>query len=197
MMKEGKAYRFKIPTSKAVEYEKINLPVDPYVLGAFLGNGVKDIQHTLGLSSGNEFVPNEIARIIGGKTQKRKSVYTWYFYKEDGSRFLSKMFPDEYDSLLTQTKCNEKYIPDIYKTASIEQRWALLQGLFDTDGCIEDKDRFHLTYSTTSARLRDDICEVIYSLGMNCSWWLSRKAGVRTAKSDQYLPYGCGKDSNQ
>ena len=156
------------------------------MLGAFLGNGVKDMQHTLGLSSGNEFVPNEIARIIGGETQKRKSVYTWYFYKKDGSRFLSKMFPDEYDSLLTQTKCNEKYIPDIYKTASIEQRWALLQGLFDTDGCIEDKDRFHLTYSTTSAKLRDDICEVIYSLGMNCSWWLSRKAGVRTAKSDQY-----------
>lgn len=185
-LKEGKAYRFKIPTSKAVEYAKTNLPVDPYVLGAFLGNGVKDMQHTLGLSSGNEFVPNEIARIIGGETQKRKSVYTWYFYKKDGSRFLSKMFPDEYDSLLTQTKCNEKYIPDIYKTASIEQRWALLQGLFDTDGCIEDKDRFHLTYSTTSAKLRDDICEVIYSLGMNCSWWLSRKAGVRTAKSDQY-----------
>ena len=185
-LKEGKAYRFKIPTSKAVEYAKTNLPVDPYVLGAFLGNGVKDMQHTLGLSSGNEFVPNEIARIIGGETQKRKSVYTWYFYKKDGSRFLSKMFPDEYDSLLTQTKCNEKYIPDIYKTASIEQRWALLHGLFDTDGCIEDKDRFHLTYSTTSAKLRDDICEVIYSLGMNCSWWLSRKAGVRTAKSDQY-----------
>lgn len=60
------------------------------------------------------------------------------------------------------------------------------QGLFDTDGCIEDKDRFHLTYSTTSEKLRDDICEVIYSLGMSCSWWLSRKAGVRTAKADQY-----------
>lgn len=71
-LKEGKAYRFKIPTSKAVEYAKTNLPVDPYVLGAFLGNGVKDMQHTLGLSSGNEFVPNEIARIIGGETQKEK-----------------------------------------------------------------------------------------------------------------------------
>ena len=149
-------------------------------------NGVKDIHHALGVSSGNGFVPNEIAKIIECRTQKRKNAHTWYFYKEDDSRFLSKTYPDEYDSLLTQTKCGDKYIPDIYKTASIEQRWALLQGLFDTDGCIEDKDRFHLTYSTTSARLRDDICEVIYSLGMSCSWWLSRKAGIRTAKSDQY-----------
>ena len=125
--------------------------------------------------------------LLEAKHGKEKSAHTWYFYKkEDGSRFLSKDFDEEYDLLLTQTRCGDKYIPDIYKTASIEQRWALLQGLFDTDGCIEDKDRFHLTYSTTSEKLRDDICEVIYSLGMSCSWWLSRKAGVRTAKADQY-----------
>lgn len=185
-LREGKSYRFRLPMNDAVEYADATLPVEPYVLGAFLGNGCKDSQHALALSSGNEFVPNEIARIIECKTRKRKSAHTWYFYKEDGSRFLSKDFDDEYDLLLTQTKCGDKYIPDIYKTASIEQRWALLQGLFDTDGCIEDKDRFHLTYSTTSAKLRDDICEVIYSLGMSCSWWMSRKAGVRTAKSDQY-----------
>ena len=185
-LREGKSYRFRLPMNDAVEYADATLPVEPYVLGAFLGNGCKDSQHALALSSGNEFVPNEIARIIECKTRKRKSAHTWYFYKEDGSRFLSKDFDDEYDLLLTQTKCGDKYIPDIYKTASIEQRWALLQGLFDTNGCIEDKDRFHLTYSTTSAKLRDDICEVIYSLGMSCSWWMSRKAGVRTAKSDQY-----------
>ena len=83
-----------------------------------------DAQHTLSLSSGNEFVPNEIARIIGGETRKRKSAHTWYFYKkEDDSRFLSKDFDEEYDLLLTQTRCGDKYIPDIYKTASIEQRW--------------------------------------------------------------------------
>lgn len=185
-LRAGRAYRFRLPMNAAVEYQEADLPLNPYVLGAFLGNGCKDPQHALSLSSGNEFVPNEIAKIIGCRTRKRKNAHTWYFYKEDDSRFLSKAYPDEYDSLLTQTKCGDKYIPDIYKTASIEQRWALLQGLFDTDGCIEDKDRFHLTYSTTSAKLRDDICEVIYSLGMNCSWWLSRKAGVRTAKSDQY-----------
>ena len=82
----------------------------------FLGNGCKDSQHTLGLSSGNEFVPNEIARIIECKTRKRKSAHTWYFYKEDdNSRFLSKTFPDEYDLLLTQTKCGDKYMQDKYQ----------------------------------------------------------------------------------
>ena len=175
-LKQGRAYKFRLPMNDAVEYPEADLPVNPYVLGAFLGNGAKDAQHVLALSSGNDFVPNEIAKIIKCRTKKRKSAYTWYFYKEDDSRFSSKNYPDEYDALLTQTKCGDKYIPDIYKTASIEQRWALLQGLFDTDGCIEDKDRFHLTYSTTSEKLRDDICEVIYSLGMSCSWWLSRKA---------------------
>lgn len=188
-LREGKSYRFRIPMNDAVEYAKVDLPVDPYVLGAFLGNGCRKETHALEFSSGNDFVPNEIAKILNVDTIKaHKNNNTWIFkkHKDDKNRLHGYDICPDLDELLTQTKCGNKYIPDVYKTASIEQRWALLQGLFDTDGCIEDKDRFHLTYSTTSAKLRDDICEVIYSLGMSCSWWLSRKAGVRTAKSDQY-----------
>lgn len=185
-VRSGKSYRFRLPMNDAVEYPEAELPLNPYVLGAFLGNGCKDAQYALALSSGNDFVPNEVARILGVVARQRKSSYTWYFYKGERDRVSSKEYPKEYTILLTQTSCNDKYIPEIYKTASIEQRWALLQGLFDTDGCIESKDRFHLTYSTTSEKLRDDVCEVIYSLGMSCTWRRSRKAGERTAKKDQY-----------
>ena len=188
-LREGKSYRFRLPMNDAVEYAKADLPVAPYVLGAFLGNGCKRETHALEISSGNEFVPNEIARMLDVDVLKaHKGNNSWIFRKhgDDNHRLHGYDICPELDELLTQTRCGDKYIPDIYKTASIEQRWTLLQGLFDTDGCIEDKDRFHLTYSTTSAKLRDDICEVIYSLGMSCSWWMSRKAGVRSAKSDQY-----------
>lgn len=185
-LRAGRAFRFRLPMNDAVAYEKQELPIDPYIMGAFLGNGCKDKVHALSLSSGNEFVPNEIAKILNCKVRKRKNAHTWYFYEDENHRMSSKIYSTEIDTLLTQTKCSDKYIPDIYKTASIEQRWALLQGLFDTDGCIERNDRFHLTYSTTSEKLRDDICEVIYSLGMSCSWRMSREAGVRTAKKDQY-----------
>ena len=63
-LKDGRTYRFRLPMNSAVKYPEALLPIDPYVLGAFLGNGCKDALHTLRLSSGNEFVPNEIARII-------------------------------------------------------------------------------------------------------------------------------------
>lgn len=189
-MRSGKKYRFRLPMNDAVEYHNVNLPIDPYVLGAFLGNGCKRDYHTLELSSGNDFVPNEVARLLGIYVEKtRSNNYSWIFKKnqDSKSRIHSYELCPELDYLLTQTKSGDKYIPDIYKTASIEQRWALLQGLFDADGCIEDKDRFHLTYTTASEKLRDDICEVIYSLGMSCTWRLGRKAGVGNAKSDQYV----------
>ena len=37
---------------------------------------------------------------------------------------------------------------------SIEQRKELLYGLMDTDGCVEDKNRF--SFSTTSKKLAED-----------------------------------------
>lgn len=188
-LREGRAYRFRIPMNGAAEYPEAKLPLDPYVLGVFLGNGCRKETHALEISSGNDFVPNEVAKILDVDVFKaNKNNHSWIFRKhgDNKNRLHGYDICPELDGLLSQTRCGDKYIPDIYKTASIEQRWALLQGLFDTDGYIEDKDRFHLTYSTTSEKLRDDICEVIYSLGMSCSWWLSRKAGVRTAKADQY-----------
>lgn len=187
-VKAGRAYRYRLPMNEAAAYPEKNLPLDPYVLGAFLGNGCKKESGHLEMSSGNEFVPMEVAKLLGCSVKRNSGHnYAWCFYEEEeGKHLKAKTTIPELADLLVDTYCHNKYIPELYKTASIQQRWTLLQGLFDTDGCIERNDRFHLTYSTTSERLRDDILEVIYSLGMSASWWLSRKAGVRTAKHDQY-----------
>ena len=187
-VKAGRAYRYRLPMNEAVAYPERDLPLDPYVLGAFLGNGCVNSTGVLELSSGNDFVPKEVARLLNADTKKRTTSYGWQFYKSQdaNNRIYAADISKDLEALLAYTHCHNKYIPEMYKTASIQQRWALLQGLFDTDGCIERNDRFHLTYSTTSESLRDDILEVIYSLGMSATWWLSRKAGVRTAKHDQY-----------
>lgn len=185
----GKSYRFRIPVNGAAEYEPQNLPIDPYVLGAFLGNGCKEKNRHLELSSGNDFVPTEIARILGAQAFKAPSNnYTWTFRRVDGSLVHSYDITNLQwmQELLSSTLSGDRYIPEMYRIGSVEQRWALLQGLFDTDGCIEANDRFHLTYWTTSELLRDHVCEVVRSLGLNCSWRVFRKAGTRTAKADQY-----------
>lgn len=61
----------------------------------------------------------------------------------------------------------QKFIPKEYQTGSIEQRWHLIQGLFDTDGSISNNNRFRISYSTTSLKLAKDIQHVLYSLGIS------------------------------
>lgn len=64
---------------------------------------------------------------------------------------------------LSNKKAWDKFIPDIYKYASLEDRIALLQGLMDTDGTI--KKRGEASYCTTSKQLALDMIELVRSLG--------------------------------
>jgi deoxycytidine triphosphate deaminase len=57
-----------------------------------------------------------------------------------------------------------KHIPEMYMRASIEQRLALLQGLMDSDGYIDDYGRCEFT--STNERISDAVVELAASLGL-------------------------------
>jgi hypothetical protein len=57
----------------------------------------------------------------------------------------------------------EKHVPIDYLRANIEDRWALLRGLMDTDG--ECEKSAHCVFTTTSPHLRDAMVELVRSLG--------------------------------
>jgi hypothetical protein len=59
---------------------------------------------------------------------------------------------------------HNKFIPDAYKYAPLEDRIALLQGLFDSDGNCEKRDG-QVSYHSTSKQLIEDIQFVIRSIG--------------------------------
>lgn len=61
---------------------------------------------------------------------------------------------------------NENYILSKYKYGSIEQRYSLLQGLFDVNGII-DKDN-NVLYIASNIRLAKDVKFVLNSLGYIC-----------------------------
>lgn len=168
-----------IPLCNAVEYPTQHFKIDPYVMGSFLGDGCCTIDE-LQMSSTDVEQINEIAKLIGAMPIYRKDNH-WGFKIIDGyeqhatninktnNYYHTKQFFKGYeDNLLCYSY--EKSIPYEYKYGSIAQRYDLLQGLFDTDGCIHKRigkttNDYHISYTTTSEKLKNDVLDIIYSLG--------------------------------
>ena len=151
--------RFYVPSHCARQYEEKKVTVDPYVYGAFIGNGCLTSDY-LEFSSDDEETVNKVALLMGFDYKKRSvHNYTWDFFKSGRHVRTTDYF--------TKAYAKDKYIPDCYKYNSIQTRWELLRGLFDTDGsAVLSEGRLHVSYSTISKRLAEDIKEVLNSLGI-------------------------------
>lgn len=170
--KESKRKEYvKIPLCEPIKYEVKELPIDPYVLGASLGNGCLSEQ-SFTISSGDQFVPEKVAGIIGCTAERqclRNYSYKFRLPEAKKGKTRSIVWLQTKDIIgcaipgLMNAKSADKFIPKDYLTASVEQRTALLQGLLDTDGTADSRGR--VSYSTTSRRLANDITELVRSLG--------------------------------
>lgn len=168
--------KYFIPMNQAVKWPEMKYDVDPYVVGAMIGNGKMTDEYSMSISSDDEFTVKKIANLIGSGYKKSSDLnYDWVF--PTGESFgmndklvqLKDLFGDMPE--LYGKKSKEKRIPRQYMTGSIEQRWALVNGLFDTDGTISahDGERYNVSYSTSSEGLAYDIQELLYSLGVSSS----------------------------
>ena len=158
------AARYNIPTNGPLQYTKKDLPVDPYVVGAFLGDGCCT-SVKLEYSSEDSEVPEMISEIIGADFVKYSDANCNYHFKRNGS--LLK-FQDVFGDM-EELHCYsyEKRIPHEYLYGSVEQRFSLLQGLMDTDGCISyNSGRYTTRFSTTSKMLMEDFVLLCRSLGI-------------------------------
>lgn len=170
-------HKYRIPISEATQYSPKEFDIDPYVLGAFLGNGRLSITQ-LTLSSNDLYVVEEISKLIGATGYHRVSEknYNYVFALPDDIRdthtdscksckyFQTSAFFRKYPQLCGCLARNKR-IPEDYFYGSIEQRWSLIQGLFDTDGSIAHTDRSSVTYSSVSLGLLQDIKYILASLG--------------------------------
>ena len=168
--------KFFIPMNGAVAWPEAELEVDPYALGVFLGNGVRSIGRNprLAISSADEHTVARVADIIGTGYKKTGS-YLWVFptgrpcgagrdelFRTDA---LFASIPE-----LIDCYSRDRRIPQQYLTSSIEQRWELVRGLFDTDGTIDPlTGRFNVSYSTFSEGLAMDLRQLLFSLGVSNS----------------------------
>ncbi len=134
--------RFKLKYADAVEFSslKSNLPIDPYFLGLWLGDG----------NSANSAITTadkEIEKCIYKEAKKRKLKVretkktdsickTYYIHGNvitnlvDAKKHINSLQKD----LISLNLINNKHIPNNYLIASIEDRLQLLAGIIDTDG---------------------------------------------------------------
>lgn len=140
-----------VPCADALRLPAVDLPIDPYVLGAWLGDGSS---YKGEITSADAEVLAEIAAAGHGLTARSGTGISF------GVLGLQK--PLRLGGLLAN-----KHIPAAYLRASLEQRVALLQGLMDTDGYVDPRGQCEFT--STNEALAFGAKELLVSLGMKAS----------------------------
>lgn len=167
-----------IPRNEAVEREARRYKIDPYVMGAALGNGsFRDHRFVFSCTDGE--IAERMGNIMNFPVIRNPRNVSWFFVTGSYRKFRKVLSTDEFleeaPDLVGRTAA-QKFIPKAYKYGSVEQRWALIQGLFDTDGILEGGT---LTFVTLAPRLARDVQEVLWSLGIPSaysSYEIRRKA---------------------
>jgi deoxycytidine triphosphate deaminase len=162
-LRRGNGYRNRIDQTAPVQYGARDLPIDPYVLGVWLGDGTSTAAEVTTVDSpilgeleaaGYRVAPasGSMQYRVGG-TGHTRDLRTGR-YARNGS--LSSRLRD-LDLL------GNKHVPDCYMQGSVQQRHALLEGLMDTDGHVDELGRCEIT--TVTRELADQYHEVVASLG--------------------------------
>jgi predicted phage terminase large subunit-like protein len=154
-----RAKRPMIEGSCALELPESELPIDPYVLGIWLGDGNSEGGRVTCSVEDQKFIRPEIERL--GYSVTSHSVDT-NFGLLGIRKYLSEMM------LL-----HNKHIPDIYMRSSVGQRMALLQGLIDSDGTVCQK-RGCTTFCNTNKKLALQVRELVRTFGVKAGWSESR-----------------------
>ena len=142
----------KIINPKPLNLKNAELPIDPYVLGCWLGDGSKQCG----------MITNETNNVLG-EIQRRGYILGDDILAED--RTSSYTILGLYSKLKELNLINNKHIPDVYQRASYEQRLDLLRGLMDTDGYYNPK-RKRFVMETSQEWQCYDFIKLLASLGI-------------------------------
>lgn len=161
MKKDLKGYK------TAVEFPKVNVPIDPYMIGYWLGDGNAN---TSIITSQDACVLKYFASSLPAyECYLQYQLTNNYQYRINGdgngrvgcNKFLK--------TLQDLDLVHNKHIPSMYKCNSRENRLKLLAGLLDSDGCLtRDNCTFEFSQSGDHEQLFDDVLYLARSLGFAC-----------------------------
>ncbi|WP_277209198.1 hypothetical protein [Isoptericola croceus] len=158
-LRYGQAQRanWAVRVTEAVDGPEVDLPVDPYVLGAWLGDG------SVGggqVASHPDDQPDLIAHLTAAGYEATPTPSNVFLVGVRGG--LSR-------DLRTAGVLGDKHIPAAYLRASKAQRLALLQGLMDTDGHVGADGTCEFVQGGVHKDLVMSVLELVRSLGIKAT----------------------------
>lgn len=161
----GQSYAYSIPIIDAVEFASASMPVDAYTLGVLIGDGTLATSPVaFSVPSTKEPIKQRVAARLGEHHRLTgphgsESAPQWHICGGDKGK-TTMAFAIRQLGLACNSK--QRFIPEIYKTASVTDRLELLRGLMDTDGSSQEG---RTSFSSLSAQLAADLAELVRSLG--------------------------------
>lgn len=167
--------RYRIPTPVIDCWEDTNLKIDPYVLGVLIGDGC--ITTSARLANNEKDIIEKVNHKLNKYgfelhklNQTNKDKCDVYDIVPIDFTYANQYHKIGFINLLKELnlceKSVDKHIPNEYLYSSVATRVELLQGLFDTDGYVDNKrSRGVLVFNTSSERLSNDFAFLVRSLG--------------------------------
>ena len=154
---------FAVCVASPTDFPVQDLVIDPYVLGAWLGDGSS--YHGQITQGDSDVCIDEEG--LSDKAYILSELNKFYdATPSESCKYLINVRGLKTD-LRTLGVIQNKHMPAIYLRASYSQRLALLQGLMDTDGTVDMNGNCELTLCNKI--LADDALELIRSMGIKCN----------------------------
>lgn len=169
----GKAHSPWLPRIQPIEYSEKSFIVEPYVLGALLGDG------TIGGNSPRVVLTDKYGEVgieLSNRVEKGyKVIKHSYPGRIDKYRIVLEdkgllSYSTKLKSLGVNHNSYHKFIPEEYFYGSVQQRLDLLRGLMDTDGSAipsaRSGGRSRCHFFSVSKALAEGVVRLARSLGM-------------------------------
>lgn len=171
--------KHRIKIAGTLKTQEAILSIDPYVLGAWLGDGCSRNSHYYVGEQDRE----EMAKNISSRG------YAMGEQKIDSTIYRQNIF-GLHKNLREAGLMGNKHIPAAYLRASEEQRLLLLQGLMDTDGSSGGNGGPQCSFTTILPGLSQDFSELLRSLGIKSKHCVRKRTlkydSGESVCSDQY-----------
>lgn len=171
-----------VPYAQPAHFDPLTerLPIDPYLLGVWLGDGgrtsssvmIHNPETDIRARIAELLPPTDCMVEVDGIAVRVRTT------SNSMQRSTMRLTLEELG--LHDCHAWEKFIPEMYLRASVEDRVRLLQGMCDTDGYVA-MPRL-VEYTTTSPRLAHAIEFLVGSLGGVCTWSQKEPAYTHNGK---------------